>query len=86
MAKPAIHRDEVEAMLFAIADLTSMSGGFSSSSRKSSVKRRKYQKTTPEEWARQRENQERIARVLEPLVRGGLTREEALRRLRNPKS
>lgn len=46
----------------------------------------KYRKTTPEEWARWRENQERMARILEKITREeGITREDALRAIQNPK-
>ncbi len=44
-----------------------------------------YRKTTPEEWARQRANQERLEQLIERrLTRDGLTREEIRRRLGLP--
>jgi hypothetical protein len=45
--------------------------------------RKGYRKTTPEERARWRQNQERLERLLERrLAQEGATKEEALRRLR----
>lgn len=46
----------------------------------------RYRKTTPEERARFRENEERMARILERITREeGITREQALRQLEKPK-
>ncbi len=45
-----------------------------------------WKKTTPEEWARWRENQQRLEQIIERrLAQEGITREEALRRLREAK-
>jgi hypothetical protein len=50
------------------------------------VAKGKYRKTTPEERARWRENEERMTRILERITRDeGITREDALRALENPK-
>jgi len=49
-------------------------------------KRKKSWETTPEERARQLENHRRLEEIIERrLAREGLTREEALRRLANPR-
>ncbi len=47
--------------------------------------KKRFQKTTPEEWARIRENQHRMETVLaKRLERDGTTREEIWRRLGLP--
>jgi hypothetical protein len=47
------------------------------------VAKRGWKKTTPEEWARLRENRRRFEEILiRALERDGVSREEAIRRVR----
>jgi hypothetical protein len=78
-----VEREEVVAMLFRNPRPERKgSDGFSSCSRRNSVAAKRYRKTTPEEWARCRENQARLERVIErALAELGTTREEIGRRV-----
>jgi hypothetical protein len=50
-------------------------------------KKKKIQKTTPEERARWQENQDRLERIIaRRLAEEGVTREEAIARLSNPRA
>jgi hypothetical protein len=79
-----ISRSEVTAMLFAFADIT---GTFDESSNcwRTRMAKKKYRKMTPEEHARQLENQRRLEQLIEQrLQRDGTTREEIRRKLGLP--
>jgi hypothetical protein len=80
-----ISRREVTAMLFAFADITRTSVVSGNCSRTRQMARKKYRKMTPEEKARQLENQRRLEELIEiRLKRDGTTREELRRTLGLP--
>jgi hypothetical protein len=84
-AASPIYREEVVAMLFAIAVLNAMVERIFGYSRRSSVARKAYRKRTPEERARWRENQERLESVIERALEDlGTTRAEIRRQLGLP--
>jgi hypothetical protein len=83
---PVIYREEVTGILFTVADINLRVGRILRLLEESSVAKGKYRKTTPEERARWRENEERMARILERITREeGMTLERALRVLQNPR-
>jgi len=80
-----VYREELTAMLFAIADRTATSGRSAICSRRSTVAKKSYQKMTPDERERQLANQQRLERVIEKrLEQDGTTREEIWRQLGLP--
>jgi uncharacterized alpha-E superfamily protein len=81
-----VSRDEVTATLFAIADINASSAGSSSCSKEAWMARSGRRKTTREEWARWRETEARLERVLaRRLAADGTTKDEVLKRLRDAK-
>jgi hypothetical protein len=79
-------RDEALAILVRSPTRTETWRGSVSYSRRSSVGKKGWKKTTAEEWARQRANQERLDElILRRLEAAGTTRAELFERLGLPK-
>jgi len=81
--EPLIYREEVTAILGVLADLNVHVRRISQCARRSSMAKKGWKKETPEERAQWQKNHDRLQRVLERrLAQEGVTKEEALRRLR----
>ena len=77
-----VEREEVVAMLFAIADLNAKVGRILQLLEEELGGGEALSETTPEEWTRWRENQVRLERAIErALAERGTTREEIARRV-----
>jgi hypothetical protein len=80
-----VSRREVAAMPLRWPISTSTSTESSTSSKESGIAKKDYRKRTPEEKARQRENQRRLEELIElRLKKDGTTREEIRRQLGLP--
>jgi hypothetical protein len=83
--EPLASREEVTAMLFAIADMRTSSTSCGCL-KEATMAKKGWRKRTPEERARWRENQERLLRLAQRrLIEEGATKEQALQRLRDAK-